>query len=207
MEEKFHTQTLHLIRHAKVIGDPALYGHTDVKVDDEDNQNIALRLSGLDFTPDFIVTSSLYRCHSLATEIAQYYPISVQVSAQFKEMNFGNFDGLPFDEIRQEWGQLERFWADPAECPLPNSELLSTFYDRITQAWQQLLDAQSGDGLLICHGGVIRMILAGILGVDFKQPQWHSSLQISNGSTTQVDILRDNRGNVLGTKVVNISQL
>ncbi|WP_194089366.1 histidine phosphatase family protein [Vibrio hibernica] len=207
MEEKYHTQTLYLIRHAKVIGDPALYGHTDAKVNGEDNQNIALRLSGLDFTPDCIVTSSLYRCHSLATEIARHYPISIQVNAQFKEMNFGDFDGILFDELSQEWTQLERFWADPAEYPLPNSELLSAFYDRITQAWQQLLDAQSGDGLLICHGGVIRMILAGILGVDFKQPQWHSSLQIANGSTTQIDILRDSSGKVLGTKVVNINQL
>nr|WP_238928498.1 histidine phosphatase family protein [Vibrio sp. S17_S38] len=196
-----------MIRHAKVIGDPALYGYTDAKVNDEDNQNIALRLSGLNFTPDFIVTSSLCRCHSLATEIARYHSISVQVNAQFKEMNFGDFDGVPFDELNQEWSQLEHFWAEPGEYPLPNSELLSTFYDRITQGWQQLLDAQTGDGLLICHGGVIRMILAGILGVNFKQPQWHSSLQISNGSTTQVDILRDNLGNVLGTKVVNISQL
>ena len=204
---QYYTQTLYLVRHAKVIGGPALYGGTDVKVDDEDNQKIALRLSELDFTPDFIVTSSLYRCHSLATEIARHYPISIRVNAQFKEMNFGDFDGIPFDELSQEWTQLERFWAGPSEYPLLNSEPLSVFYERITQAWQELLDAQSEDGLLVCHGGVIRMILAGILGVDYKQPHWHSSLQIANGSTTQVDILRDNSGKVLGAKVVNINQL
>lgn len=204
---QYYTQTLYLVRHAKVIGGPALYGGTDVKVDDEDNKNIALRMRRLVFTPNFIVTSSLFRCHSLATEIARHHSISVQVNAQFKEMNFGDVDGVPFDELSQEWSQLERFWADPSEYPLPNSETLLVFYERITQAWQELLDAQSGDGLLICHGGVIRMILAGILGVDFKQPHWHSNLQIANGSTTQIDILRDSSGKVLGTKVVNINQL
>jgi alpha-ribazole phosphatase/probable phosphoglycerate mutase len=43
---------------------------------------------------------------------------------------------------------------------------------------------------LVTHGGVIRMILAEILAVDWKNPHWHQHLKIGYGSLTTITVTR-----------------
>ena len=98
------------------------------------------------------------------------------------------------------WSQLEAFFQAPAEIVLPEAEVLSDFNHRVIKAWQDLIEEQVAIAtkqqesptarrvLVIAHGGVIRMILAHILQLDWQQASWHQKLQIGHGSMSRIII-------------------
>lgn len=115
-----------------------------------------------------------------------------------------------FTENKLPWSQLEAFFHAPAEIVLPGAETLSDFHQRVILAWNQLIAQQVAMVakqkvtrvqaqesvqqntlkprrlLLIAHGGVIRMILAHILQLNWQQASWHQKLQLAHGSLSRV---------------------
>lgn len=192
---------IYLLRHGKVSGEAALYGHTDVDVSRKNNQEIItqlndeLRVQNISF--DRVVSSPLKRCQNLANKIAEMQKSNLTLNASFKEMNFGIYDGVPFDDLHRDkgiWSQLEKFWENPVQHTLPKAELLTGFSYRVISAWNEILLSmrEKENILIVCHGGVIRMILAHVLNIDFRNPHWYTQLSIANGSLTCVEINNDN---------------
>lgn len=224
-----------LIRHVKVDGKSALYGQTDIAPLATENSRLLAQLITQQKTLkayQSIICSPLQRCQSLAIRFAQSCQLPLDVCDDLQEMNFGLFDGVPFDNIlhkapafdksasshidigKQEqepekklaWSTLEAFFQAPATALLPQGESLSDFHQRVVQAWQTLIEQQvaiaskqryspsdqSGRGqakrrvLLIAHAGVIRMIIAHILQLDWQQASWHQQLHIGHGSITRI---------------------
>lgn len=189
---------IHLIRHGKVDAPAALYGHTDVSVQQSINKDILAGIINEQIRPQLIITSPLLRCYQLAQTLAEYFDISPHRYAAFKEMNFGDFDGIPFDDLHlqtAQWQLLERFWQNPVQQTLPNAELLAGFSYRTFHGWNNLIkqhtDNKSDDTVVICHGGIIRMILAHILDVDWRNATWYTSLNIANGSMTTLNLINE----------------
>lgn len=204
---------IYLLRHGQVAGDAALYGHTDITVTQQTNNEVASLFQQhcdiANIKLSTIYSSPLTRCLSLAKAIAEKISVpseAIEIEAGFKEMNFGLYDGIPFDDIHQhpeQWQQLEKFWQNPVQHPLPDAELLTGFAYRVNQAWQQLiseLTQQPQDVLLVCHGGVIRMILAHVLNIDYRNPMWYTQLSIAHGSLTSIAL------NDKGTRVKHIAK-
>lgn len=183
------TINFYLLRHGKVNGEPALYGHTDVLVDSDKQQAICQAVLDLELPIKNLVSSPLKRCADLARLLNQSRPQwQLEIDDAFKEINFGCFDGVPFESLNQHWPQLEQFWQCPAQNPLPEAESLEDFYLRVTNGWQQLIRSSEHDTLLICHGGTIRMILAYTLGLDWANAKLFSVMQIGNQSLTHIRI-------------------
>lgn len=183
------TLNFYLLRHGKVEGEPALYGHTDVSVSKDNQHAICRALLELNLPVEYIVTSPLKRCADLAVQVQQTNQSLALIECDgFKEMNFGLYDGVPFAQLTEQWPVLEQFWQQPAQHSLPRAESLQCFHQRISLSWQALVDKAQGDTLLICHGGTIRMILASILGLDWANPALFSVLQIANQSLTHIKI-------------------
>lgn len=202
---------IYLLRHGKIDGEAALYGHTDVQVAQSTNDKICQDFIGFcqrnDVSIDNIITSPLVRCASLAQRIAMSQSLATPALVNaFKEMNFGQYDGVPFDTLHQQpqhWQVLESFWQDPVQHTLPKAELLTGFSYRVSHAWQQLVEQtrqQQLNTLVVCHGGVIRMILVHVLNVDFRNPLWYTQLSIDNGSLTTIAIKEH------GTQVKHIAK-
>ena len=105
------------------------------------------------------------------------------------------------------WSLLEAFFNAPATTKLPQAESLADFNQRVISTWQTLLvneceslgtqnsttqppesikAQQSKRILVIAHGGVIRMILAHIMKIDWQQPSWYQNLHIGYGSLTKI---------------------
>ncbi|WP_448546609.1 histidine phosphatase family protein [Thalassotalea fusca] len=183
---------IHLVRHTKVMGPAALYGHNDIAVAPKDNQALMVQLLAQNISPTKVLTSPLQRCQSLATALAIELDCPLAIEPAFTEMDFGDYDGVPFDDIVQrdeKWQVLERFWQNPVQNTLPNAELLAGFSYRVLQGWRKLLAAElDGELVIICHGGVIRMILAHLLGVDWRNANLYTRLNIAYGSMTTLNI-------------------
>ncbi|WP_086774955.1 alpha-ribazole phosphatase family protein [Vibrio coralliirubri] len=182
------TKNIYLLRHGKVEGKAALNGLSDVLVNPEHQEQICEALATQDITFDSVVTSPLKRCADLANLYAERTSVPLSVVPGFQEMNFGEVDGVPFDELEDKWEMLETFWQDPANHQLTGAESLQGFHDRVTQAWSQLLNDSSDNILLVTHGGVIRILLAHCLDIDWKNPSLYSKLSIENASITHIQI-------------------
>ncbi len=186
------TTDLYLLRHQKVLGAPALYGHTDVAVDEDLQRELAnaiaekIRTQSINISQ--LVSSPLIRCHRLSQLVQQSTELPLSVVSSFQEMNFGEYDGVAFDSMStQRWQQLEPFWSAPAQCHLPKAEHLEDFHTRVQHALVALASQQKSS-LLITHGGVIRAILAYVLDLDWRNPKLYSTLAIGNATVTHIQI-------------------
>ncbi len=120
------TKNIYLLRHGKVEGKAALNGLSDVLVNADLQQQIGEALVTQDITFESIVTSPLRRCSDLANLSAQRMSLPLSVVTGFQEMNFGEVDGVPFDELEDKWEMLETFWQAPANHQLTGAESLLT---------------------------------------------------------------------------------
>ncbi|PKI17023.1 histidine phosphatase family protein [Colwellia sp. 12G3] len=226
-----------LIRHVKVEGKPALYGCTDVKPVASENARLLERLVTQQQTNKAyqgVFCSPLIRCQLVAQEFSLSYKLPLKISLDLQEMNFGCFDGVPFDDLsfretafhgghhgedktELHWAQLEAFFRAPADIILPEAEALSDFNYRVTKAWRNLLEEQVAIAtkqkgsptprriLVVVHGGVIRMILAHILQLNWQQSSWHQNLKIGYGSMSRVVISQPYQDPQLHQQVTSIA--
>jgi len=186
---------VYLLRHGKVTGDAALYGHTDVLVDKVMDEQIIDKLIAQKIDWDRIVCSPLKRCANIAQRLAGKLNVPIDACEHVKEMNFGIYDGIPFEDLYlqpSKWQQLELFWQQPAEHAIPEAESMAAFHHRVITGWCELMDElvvsdPVGSVLIVCHGGVIRMILAHLLGVNYRQSHWYTELTIENASLTAIE--------------------
>lgn len=182
---------VYLLRHGKTVGEAALYGHTDIAVSRERQHRICQSVidEQLDFT--VLITSPLIRCQQLAELIhTQYDHLEYRVEPEWRETSFGHLDGVPFDDAKESWPLLQAFWQDPANNPLPEAEPIDVFYRRISAAWDTFMQTVENDTLIVCHGGTIRMILANLLNLDWRNPALYSSLSIAHQSLTHIQITK-----------------
>lgn len=182
--------TITLLRHGETVAPSNLNGATDVALSALGKQqmlNAASKLNDI----DCVVTSPLQRCCILAKIIASQWQVSLSIEQQFAEMNFGDWDGQPFDELYQQSPtQMDKFWRTPWDVTVPNGEQLSDFQQRIDKAWHRLLTQQKNT-LVVCHGGVIRYIIAKILNLGKHNNSHITALKIDFAAIVRIQITID----------------
>jgi alpha-ribazole phosphatase len=177
-----------LLRHGQVTGPAALNGKTNMALSKQGWKNMQTQLMH-SVVPDNIITSPLIRCSAFADNLAQQLNLPVQIANDLQECDFGDYDGIPFDDLSAQWLQLNAFWKSPYTNTLPRGEPLQAFHSRVSRVWQRLLNQHKGqNNLIICHGGVIRQILAQVLPVDWKNGDWYSQLNIGYASLTRITV-------------------
>ncbi|WP_017445509.1 histidine phosphatase family protein [Gayadomonas joobiniege] len=189
--QDIRTATFTFLRHGQVDGRAALYGQTNIELTDiglaQMRQNIQLLQQ---IKPiDKVISSPLLRCALFAETFAEENDLEIVLDPRLSEMNFGRWDGIPFDRLQHHWNKLEAFWNNPYRLTPPGGESLKGFADRVDSAWQDLIKDNSGQHyLVVCHAGVIRVLLANILNLDLRNPSWFSQLKIDYASISQVSI-------------------
>lgn len=179
---------IYLMRHGQVEkpAGHALFGRTDVAVCDSGWQQM-LANSCLLQDVQQVLSSPLLRCAKFAHFYSQQHQLGCQLETEIQECDFGQWDGVPFDQLQQQWSQLEAFWQAPAEVTPPEGESLSAMQQRVVACWQRLLAQYRGQNLLlVTHGGVIRLLLATVLQLDWRNPALYSQLQIPYASISKV---------------------
>ena len=117
---------------------------------------------------DIIISSPLLRCAEFGQTLAEIYlktPADFFIQPQWCEIDYGDWDGKSTAKIWQEQPEImEKMWQAPLEFCAPNGEAVIDFSQRIEQAWSDLLTEFQGKRiLLICHGGVMRLLLQQLL--------------------------------------------
>jgi len=130
-----------------------------------------------------IITSPLSRCHDFAMHLSAKLELPITINEQFKEINFGIWEGLSIKELmKKEPNALRNYWENPDDHAPEGSEQMTDFLQRIHLAWDQLIETGLGKhSLLVCHGGVIRAIIMRVLGMP-KAHLWNIDVPYANVS-------------------------
>ena len=178
-----------LVRHGQVAGPSALYGKTDVALNTEGHRALTRQFARIQPVSK-IVSSPLKRCLQFAEAMSAQETLPLLIEPDFRECDFGRWDGVPFDDISADcWGELEKFWQAPSEYHFADAEPLAAMQARVVGAWQLLLETVRNESepqriVVVTHGGVIRLILACVLGFHWGNPALYSQWRINYGSAT-----------------------
>jgi alpha-ribazole phosphatase/probable phosphoglycerate mutase len=110
------------------------------------------------------------RCAEFAQVLAKQHGLSLQLEDGLREMSFGDWEGRTATEVIATTPDvLERFWRDPVRYSPPGSEPLPVWAQRVTTAWQTLVERHSGQHILVLgHGGMIRAVLCHLLEMSLQ---------------------------------------
>ncbi|MEX6502592.1 alpha-ribazole phosphatase family protein [Pseudomonas zhanjiangensis] len=116
---------------------------------------------------DRLISSPLQRCARFAEELAAQRGLPLSLEPALQELHFGAWEGRSAAELMvSDADALGRFWADPYAFTPPGGEPLVDFEARVLGAVQRLQLRHAGERLLlITHGGVMRLLLAGARGL------------------------------------------
>lgn len=155
-------QFIHLLRHGAPETPNLLMGRTDGAPTPGGISACLRQVEDLDLSA--IVSSDLRRCALAASAIGDRKGLPVTIDPRWRELDFGDWDGLPASSI--DAGALKRFWEDSDRNPPPNGERWSALIARIAAASSVLHQTPS---LIVTHGGAMRAMLAYLCGFDHRQ--------------------------------------
>jgi alpha-ribazole phosphatase len=109
-----------------------------------------------------IYASPLRRATESASIIASLHACGVEQNAGLREINFGDFEGLTYDEIAARHPELYRQWMDtPTEIQFPNGENFSEMRARVLCAFESIRRSREGQTIaIVTHSGVIRIVIS-----------------------------------------------
>lgn len=130
----------------------------------EQARRVAGRLAGMQVAGFYC--SDLARTRETAAEVARALHLDPVPVRQLREVALGDWEGLTAAEIAERYPDLWQRWlARPSWDIVPGSEGSAAFEDRVRAAIDDLaLRHPSGNVVVVTHGGVIQVALAGVIG-------------------------------------------
>jgi broad specificity phosphatase PhoE len=154
-----------LVRHGETDGQSSLrfHGSADVDLSSEGRAQMQRVAAGLVRVPDVVVASPLRRSWRAAMIAGKGAP--VRLEADFREIDFGRWEGLTKQEIQARDPVLYEDWQRRAPgFEYPGGELRGEFRERVQRGLERLLADPARDGLLVLHKGVIRTVVETLSG-------------------------------------------
>ena len=177
---------LYLIRHGETDYNNALrfQGQTDIPLNQKGIQQ-AEKVAGFlkDVPLQAIYTSSLKRARTTAEIIGRAKGLEPQATDALREMSFGIWENMNSKDIQKKYAkEWKDFFASPAKIKIPEGESMSEVQQRAYPEVQRILDQYpEGDVAFVAHGGIIRVLICTMLGLDLNR-SWH--LHVGNASIT-----------------------
>ena len=144
------------------------YGGLDVGLSARGRMQMR-RARGLlrDVTCSAIYSSPKRRALESASVLAGHRA-SVTVDHRLREMDFGDFEGLTYEDIAERFPEKYHEWMNrPTEVTFPAGENFTAMADRVRDAVDHIRGAHRGETIVIVsHGGVNRIALAAALELD-----------------------------------------
>ena len=163
-----------LVRHALTVDNQKsrLSGHIDSSISEEGKEQIDKITNYLkDFDIDKIYTTTSSRTKDTVKKLSELKSIEIIEKESLKEISFGDFEGLTFDEIKDKY---------------PNGESLIDSYNRVCIELDNIISNNDDRTILICsHGGTIRNIITYLISNSYK---YHWNFKIDNGSVTILEV-------------------
>ena len=140
-----------------------------------------------DFDIDKIYTTTSSRTKDTVKKLSELKSIEIIEKESLKEISFGDFEGLTFDEIKDKYpNEFQDMIEKGYEYKYPNGESLIDSYNRVCIELDNIISNNDDRTILICsHGGTIRNIITYLISNSYK---YHWNFKIDNGSVTILEV-------------------
>jgi alpha-ribazole phosphatase len=181
------TTRLLLIRHAQPDdeADGRCYGSLDIGLSSRGQWHAQLLARTLDRVPlAAVYTSPRSRALETAKPLAALHGLTAIVDEALREIDFGEFEGRRYDEIRLAAPDLYRTWMEtPTRVRFPGGESYPLLRRRALAAMQAIRRRHTGDtAAIVSHGGILRAMLADCLAMPeeaiFRLDQSYGGLSV-----------------------------
>jgi len=117
-----------------------------------------------------VYCSNLSRAVKSARIIGKPYGLQPVENQDFRERNFGIWEGMTFSEIKEKYTAEFEGWANnPLKYSPVGGESTNEVKDRIIPPLNRILGAHKGEHIaIVAHGGVNRIILCHFLGMPLE---------------------------------------
>lgn len=177
-----------LVRHGETAWNAQgrLQGQIDVPLSDVGKRHamaLAGRLAGEVIHAAY--ASDLQRAWETATTIAAPHRLMVHTDPRLREIAFGTWEGLTYDEVRQQDPRTLADWqVDPMKIAAPGGESLADVVARVQAILRYIAGTHRDQTvLLVAHGGSLRVLICLALGLV---PQGRWQFQLGVGSLSEL---------------------
>ncbi len=141
---------------------------------------------------DKIYSSDLKRAYETALIIGNRLNLDVTKMKEFREMNFGVWEGKTHDEIMAEYQEQFLYWKkEPENTRIDGAETLQELQERSMAALNEIISSNKEDSILVVsHGVTIKVMILGLLGMSLSN---YKNLVIENVSLSIVELRDYNR--------------
>jgi broad specificity phosphatase PhoE len=161
-----------LLRHAQAELHGCFCGHSNPPLTIAGHREIPgiiQRISSI--PPSTVWCSDLQRAEQTAIPIAKHFGVTCRTSSVLREMNFGQWEGLSWEEVDTQFPEDARAWTEwfPYHRP-PGGESFHEFRMRVVTELARLAkESEPGYTLVVTHAGFIRTAIAWALGIPDDQ--------------------------------------
>ena len=155
------------IRHAETDAAGTFCGHSDPEVNGVGIVQIEALIAELrSRSIERVYSSDLLRARTTAEAIARALNVPCHLRLDLREINFGAWEGLTWDEIwHRNRAYAERWVEDFPNLPTPAGEVFADFRARVLAEVKTLTTLAGGRQIaVVTHAGVLRVILQDLLG-------------------------------------------
>jgi alpha-ribazole phosphatase/probable phosphoglycerate mutase len=176
-----------LVRHGQPVEETRgrCYGRLDVGLSPTGRMQAARSARFLAEAPLLrIYASPRQRALESAAPLAELKAMAVDTENAFREIDFGLFEGLTYEEAEQRYPEVYAEWmAHPTRVRFPRGESYPEMRERVMAAGRELRTRHKGETfVLVSHGGVNRTLLADALGMPdanlFRLEQAYGAVNI-----------------------------
>jgi len=143
-------------------------GRIDVDLDETGVKQAGLLaeyLSGREI--EAIYSSPLKRALNTAGAIARRHNLEVEVAPRLIDFNFGKWQGLPHQEVKEKYKELYTEWTrNPQQVRMPDGERLDDIRERAISVVDEVTARYEGTIVLVAHRVVNKVLICALLGLD-----------------------------------------
>ena len=116
---------------------------------------------------DAIYSSPLKRALTTAEIIANYHKLKVEIAPGLVDFDFGEWQGLPHQEVRGRYRRLYAQWiSHPDRLRMPAGESLDEVRKRAMGVVDKVIAKYEGSVVLVSHRVVNKVLICALLGLD-----------------------------------------
>ena len=166
--------TVYIVRHCEALGNLArvFQGQTDYDITEKGAKQLeclAKRFENIHI--DKVYASPLTRTQKTAKSVADPKGLPIVLDERLREIHFGDFENAPYDDFKNLYPEYGEKWLNtPWEFETPNGEKMTEIYERIWEAFKDIIKENEGKAVLLAsHGCAIRNLLCHAVFNDIKR--------------------------------------
>ncbi len=178
---------IYLIRHGQTAWNKSTIfrGQKDIPLDEYGHKQAKLTAKYLkDKNIKYIFSSPLSRAMDTAKYLSDVKGITIKKVEEYKDINFGNWEGKDFDWVRNNDPDTYYLYKnEPERVVFPDGESLNHCFERSFERFYSMVKELQDNIAIVTHRVIIKLLLIGVLHLSLKA-FWQ--LQIDTCSITEL---------------------